>query len=76
MKYILLLTRDTWQEAGTDEDRQRVYSQIQEWWGRHRSEGKLGEGYQLQPPDTATTVVLERGARPGHLWKVGGLLRR
>lgn len=61
MKYMLLLTRGEWQENGTDGERERVFGEIGEWWGRLRAEGKMVGGHQLQPPDTATTVVVERG---------------
>ena len=61
MKYMLLLTRGEWQETAPAEECDRVYGQIGEWWGRLTAEGKLVGGHQLQPPDTATTVVLERG---------------
>ena len=61
MKYMLLLTRGEWQESGPEEERERVYAQIMEWWGRLAGQGKIVEGHQLQPPDTATTVVLDGG---------------
>jgi hypothetical protein len=61
MKYILLLTRGEWQENGSEADREKIFAGIAEWWGRLRAEGKMVGGHQLQPPDTATTVVLERG---------------
>ena len=61
MKYVLLLTRGEWQESGTDEERQNVYEQIGEWWGKLAADGKMIGGHQLQPPDTATTIVLEQG---------------
>ena len=61
MKYMLMLTRGEWQETGSEEDKQKVYAEIMEWWGRLTAEGKLGEGHQLQPPHTATTVVLDGG---------------
>ncbi len=61
MKYMLLLTRGEWQENGPEEERQRVFGEIAEWWGRLRSEGRMVGGHQLQPPDTATTIVLENG---------------
>lgn len=38
-----------------------MLADIGEWWGRLRAEGKMVDGNQLQPPGTATTVVLEGG---------------
>jgi hypothetical protein len=61
MKYMLLLTRGEWQESGLEDERQKVFAQIGEWWSRLAAEGRLGQGHQLQGPDTATTVVLENG---------------
>ncbi|MBJ7599077.1 MAG: hypothetical protein DLM67_14005 [Candidatus Nephthysia bennettiae] len=61
MKYMLLLTRGEWQEGGPEDDRETVFAQITEWWGRLRADGRMVGGHQLQPPETATTIVLERG---------------
>jgi len=62
MKYVLLLTRGAWQESGTAEKQAEVFSGIMEWFGRHRGDGTIVEANQLQPPQTATTVVLDRGS--------------
>jgi hypothetical protein len=61
MKYMLLLTRGEWQESGPEEERQKVFAEIADWWGRLSAEGRMVGGHQLQPPGTATTVVLEHG---------------
>lgn len=61
MKYVLLLTRGAWQENGTEAERARVFAGIGEWFGKLHANGTYVEGRQLQPPHTATTVVLERG---------------
>ena len=61
MKYIMLLTRGSWQENGSDDDKKKVFAEMTEWWTRQRTEGRIREASQLQPPDTATTVVLEKG---------------
>ena len=34
---------------------------VMEWWGKQFSSGKMVGGQQLQSPETATTVVIERG---------------
>jgi len=62
MKYVLLLTRGAWQENGTEEERAEVFGGIMEWFGRHSADGTIVEANQLQPPQTATTVVLDRGS--------------
>jgi hypothetical protein len=61
MKYMLLLTRGEWQESGPEEERQKVFAEIADWWGRLSADGRMVGGHQLQPPATATTVVLEQG---------------
>lgn len=61
MKYMLLLTRGEWQEDGTDEEKAAVFAEVTQWWGRQFAEGKMVAGHQLQAPETATTVVIERG---------------
>lgn len=61
MKYMLLLTRGEWQESGSDKEKDAVFAEITQWWGRQYAEGKMVAGHQLQAPDTATTVVIERG---------------
>ena len=61
MKYMVMLTRGEWEEQGPEDERQRIYAEIGEWWGRQAAQGKIVEGHQLQPGHTATTVVLNRG---------------
>jgi hypothetical protein len=62
MKYMLLLTRGEWQESGSPEERAAVFGEIGEWFARLWGDGTIVEANQLQPPATATTVVLERGS--------------
>ena len=61
MKYMLLITQGEWYANGAAEDRDRAMEKVVEWWGRQFASGKMVGGQQLQPPDTATTVVIERG---------------
>jgi hypothetical protein len=61
MKYVLLLTRGEWQESGTSEEHAAVFGPIGEWFGKLRADGTIVEAHQLQPPATATTVVLDKG---------------
>ncbi|MDQ6637654.1 MAG: YciI family protein [Candidatus Dormibacteraeota bacterium] len=58
MKYMLLLTRGEWEDTGPEDERQRIYAEIGEWWAKLASQGKMVGGHQLQPPHTATTLVL------------------
>lgn len=61
MKYMLLITQGEWQLDGDRGEREKAFGKIVEWWSRLQAEGKMVAGHQLQPPETATTVVLERG---------------
>lgn len=61
MKYMLMLTQGEWQESGSDEVKAEVFGQIMDWWGKQVADGTIVEGYKLQGPATATTVVLEAG---------------
>ena len=62
MKYVLLLTRGAWQENGDHDAQAAVFGRIGEWFARLRADGTIVEANQLQPPHTATTVVLENGS--------------
>ncbi len=61
MKYMLMLTRGDWQETQSPDEQKKVFEEMGRWWARMRAEGKILDAHQLQPPGTATTVVLERG---------------
>ena len=63
MKYVLLFV-DTEQfasdlEAMGPAERERAYERAAEWMATHA--GKMRGGSKLQPPETATTVRLDRG---------------
>jgi hypothetical protein len=64
MKYILLFcgTRDGSRPASSTDDVRRTYADVGDWLTRNRS--RIGSIHQLQPPDTATTVLLEGQRRP------------
>jgi len=62
MKYVLLLTRGAWQETGTEAEQAEAFGGIMAWFERHWADGTIVESAQLQPPDTATTVVLDHGS--------------
>ena len=61
MKYMLLITQGEWYANGSAEERDRAMVDVVEWWGRQFASGKMVGGQQLESPDTATTVVIERG---------------
>jgi hypothetical protein len=61
MKYMLLITQGEWFSNGTEAERKASMDRVVEWWGRQFGSGKMIAGHQLQPPETATTVVVERG---------------
>lgn len=61
MKYVLLLTRGAWQEGGSEEEKGAVFGRIGEWFAKHYADNTIVEAHQLQPPHTATTVVVDRG---------------
>jgi hypothetical protein len=61
MKYVLLITQGEWYANGRSEEREQAFQRVAEWWGKQFASGKMVDGHQLQSPDTATTVVIERG---------------
>ena len=61
MKYMLLITQGDWYANGSESERERAMKKIVDWWGEQFTSGKMVGGHQLQSPDTATTVVIERG---------------
>lgn len=57
MKYMVLIASDDESYAGMDEAAQAaLYDRISAWWDERAADGRILEGHQLQPPDTATTV--------------------
>jgi hypothetical protein len=64
MKCILLFcgARDDPRPASSPEEVERTYADVGAWLTRHGS--RIGSIHQLQPPDTATTVLLEGQRRP------------
>jgi hypothetical protein len=61
MKYMALITQGDWWTNASEAERQQAMPKIGEWWGRLFGNGTMLEGHQLKGPDTATTVVIERG---------------
>jgi hypothetical protein len=61
VKYMLLITQGEWSANATPKERDEAMQKIVDWWGKQFASGKMVGGQQLQSPDTATTVVIERG---------------
>jgi hypothetical protein len=61
MKYMLLITEGEWHANGSDADRAQAMEKVYAWWAEQFGSGKMVGGDQLQPPETATTVTIERG---------------
>ena len=61
MKYMLLITQGEWFANGNDGARDKAMEDVVAWWGKQFASGKMVDGHQLQPPETATTVAIERG---------------
>jgi len=62
MKYMLLFVEDVAaMEQVPEAKRNEIYARIGQWWGELAQKGKIGEGHQLQPPHTATTVRANGG---------------
>lgn len=61
MKYMLLITQGGWYANGDPKERDKAMEKVVEWWGNQFASGKMIGGQQLQAPETATTVVIERG---------------
>ncbi len=61
MKYLLLITQGAWMNSGTEGEREMAMDKIVDWWDKQFASGKMVGGQQLHSPDTATTVVIERG---------------
>jgi len=64
MKYVLLFcsTRDDARPASSPEDIERTYAKVGDWLTRNGS--RISSIQHLQPPHTATTVLLEGHSRP------------
>ncbi|MFZ0215747.1 MAG: YciI family protein [Candidatus Dormiibacterota bacterium] len=61
MMYMMLLSH--WEIPGeaSDAERDRLMGTLMQWWQEGRTNGTIVDGNQLQPPDTATTVVIADG---------------
>ncbi len=57
MKYMLIIAgaEDGWSHM-SEADQAALYATVGAWWGEHSATGEILDGYELQPPSTATTV--------------------
>ena len=55
MKYMVLIAGPE-DRPGDETDRAAAYQRILAWWEEQSATGKVLEGHELQPSDTATTV--------------------
>jgi hypothetical protein len=56
MKYMVLIAGSEERESRADTERAAAYERILAWWDEQTRNGKVLEGYELQPSETATTV--------------------
>jgi hypothetical protein len=57
MKYMMLIAGSEEAWAGRSEkELSALYARIGEWWGEQAAAGRIVEGHELQPSDTATSV--------------------
>jgi hypothetical protein len=57
MKYMVLIAGAEDDDYARDDDaRAKAYERILAWWEENSKTGKILEGHELQPSETATTV--------------------
>ena len=63
MKYMMLLVDEeqAWEKL-PEAKRNEIFGRIGQWWEELSTNGKIVEGHQLQPTQTATTVKHNGGA--------------
>ena len=64
MKYMMIIAgaEDAWSHL-SDAEQAALYAEIGTWWGAHSAAGEILDGYELQPPSTATTVRRSQGGQ-------------
>ncbi len=60
MRYMMLICDNGGWGQLSEEESGKLYGRVGEWWDEQSAAGRIIEGHQLQPADTATTV--RRGA--------------
>ncbi len=62
MKYMLMfVNNDTWATQSSPEQIARGYEAVGKWWTEHSQAGRIVDGEQLKPTQTATTVRKKDG---------------
>lgn len=61
MLYMMLLSHWEAPAGMAPAERERLLGNLQRWWRDNRAAGAIVDGKQLQPPATATTVVIADG---------------
>jgi hypothetical protein len=56
MKYMVLIAGPEDRPGENEADRAAAYQRILAWWGEQSATGKILDGAELQPSETATTV--------------------
>src|SRR6266508_2070866 len=60
MKYMVLIAGSEDARATIPQaERELVYAKIRTWFDEHAAAGRILEGHELQPSETATTVRLD-----------------
>jgi hypothetical protein len=62
MRYMMLLSHWEAPPEMAPAERERTVAGVMRWWGEHQTSGVIVDGLQLQPPATATTVVIAEGS--------------
>ena len=62
MKYMMLIagSEESW-ASRSHEENAALMERIGAWWGEQAAAGRIGEGYELEPSSTATTVRVDAG---------------
>lgn len=61
MLYMMLLSHWEPPAGMAQADHQRLLAEVGRWWRENEVGGAIVDGRQLQPPSTATTVVIGDG---------------
>ncbi len=62
MLYMMLLSHWEAPAEMPAAEQERVRADVYRWWQQHQASGTIVDGLQLQPPATATTVVIANGS--------------
>ncbi|HEX7224294.1 MAG TPA: YciI family protein [Candidatus Limnocylindria bacterium] len=65
MKYMMLIagSEESW-ASRSDEENAALMERIGAWWEEQAAAGRIGEGYELEPSSTATSVRISESGTP------------